>query len=112
MLDSHPSTAFFGHLPETGPWTTVGLTRGQFVAIFLVSVGLFVVIDGPLWAHLHDHHTLRLGGSYLAIPALVTIALWRNDRLTLGRWLAGNAVIGLAKLMATAALLVLLTLAR
>ena len=111
-MSSPPSATFFGTFPKTGPWTAVGLTRRQFAAIFLVSVSLFVVIGGPLWTHLHDHHAFRLTASYLAIPALVAIALWQNDRLTLGRLLAGSAVIALAKLVATAALLVALTLAR
>lgn len=49
-------------------WTTVGLTGGQFFGILLLSILLFLLLDGPAWHHLHDSHTRRILGSYGVIP--------------------------------------------
>ncbi len=102
---------FFGALPERGPWTTVGLGRGQFAAILGLSVVLFVFVGGPVWAHVHDHHFVRIAVSYGAIVPATAIALQRNGR---ARWplvLGASGVIAAVKLILTAALLVLFALA-
>jgi hypothetical protein len=103
---------FFGSLPERGLWTAVGLTRGQFATILGLSVALFVLVDGPLWAHLRDGHTTRIAVSYGVIPPAVALALHRNRSARLPLVLGASAVIALVKLLLTAALLVVIALAR
>jgi hypothetical protein len=103
---------FFGALPEHGPWTAVGLTRGQFIAILALSVALFVLVDGPVWAHLRDGHTMRIAVSYGIIPPAVAVALRRNRSARLSLVLGASAVIALVKLLLTAALLVAIALLR
>jgi hypothetical protein len=51
---------FISGLPEHGIWTAVGLSRGQFFGILLVSIGLFLLVGGPLWMHLREGHFARL----------------------------------------------------
>lgn len=102
----------FGPLPTRGIWTPLGLTRDQFVAILLLSIGLFVVVGGPVWGHVHDRHFDRIAVSYAAIPLAVALALYRNARLGVLPVLVASAVIALVKLVATAGLLVVLALAR
>jgi hypothetical protein len=103
---------FFGPLPERGVWTAIGLTRGQFVAVLTLSVGLFLLVDGPLWAHLDDRHLTRIVVSYAAIPIAVVPALHRNGALRATTVVGASAVIALAKLLLTAGLLVAIALAR
>jgi hypothetical protein len=102
---------FFGALPERGPWTAVGLTRGQFAAILGLSVGLFVFVGGPVWMHVRDHHFARIVVSYGAIVPATAAALQRNGR---ARWplvVGASAVVAAVKLVVTAALLVALAIA-
>jgi hypothetical protein len=68
-------------------------------------------MDRAAWTHLRDRHGTRLTLSYLAIPPMVAAALWRNNAFSLGRWAAASSVIALLKLVATAGLMVVLTLA-
>lgn len=103
---------FFGALPERGLWTAVGLTRKQFAAILGLSVGLFVFVGGPLWAHLHDGHLARLAVSYGMIPPAVVLAFHRNGSVRLPLVLGASAVIALVKLLVTAGLMVVVALAR
>jgi len=103
---------FFEPLPVHGPWTAVGLARGQFLAILAVSVALFVWIGGPVWAHLRTSHLGRIGWSYAAIPPLVAVALLRNGRFGWLRLLEGSALIALTKLVLTAVVLMAFALGR
>ncbi len=103
---------FFGRLPERGVWTAVELTRGQFVAILALSVGLFAFVDGPLWNHLHGSHFVRIAVSYGVIPPAVGLALHRNGAWRLPLLLGASALVALVKLLLTAGLVVLLALAR
>jgi hypothetical protein len=107
MLDM---ASLFGPLPIAGPWTALGLRRGQFLGILAFSVGLFVVVGGPIWNHLHDGHTWRLGVSYSAIPPAVVCALQCNRSLRFGRALVASGVLALLKLVVTAGLMVLIAL--
>jgi len=101
---------FFGGLPRDGVWTAVNLTAAQFAAILALSVGLFVFLDGPLWRHLHDSHTVRILASYAVIPVAVTLALLRNGALRAMSLLGGTLVIGVIKLLFTAFLVMVLGL--
>jgi hypothetical protein len=102
---------FFGSLPERGPWTPVGLTRGQFLVILGLSVALFVFVGGPVWAHLRDGHSARIAVSYGIIPVAAGIALHRNHVARPGLVLGATVVIALVKLVLTAGLLVVVALA-
>lgn len=97
---------FFGSLPIEGIWTSVGLTRGQFIVIVAVSTLLFLFVDGPLWDHLRDSHLVRIVYSYAMIPAAVAAALYWNDNTRWGLLIAGSVVVSLVKLVLTAVILV------
>ena len=109
-MSTTPPPRFFGALPEHGIWTTVGLRRGQFLAVLGVSIGLFVFVGGPLWAHVHDHHLARIAVSYGAIPVGVALALRANGTLRPALVVGGSAMIALLKLVLTAALLLIVAL--
>jgi hypothetical protein len=111
-LPSRRRTALFGPLPTRGIWTALSLTRVQFLLILGGSIALFVVVGGPLWVHLHDSHFRRIAVSYAVIPPAVSVALYQNDKARLLLILTGSAVIALIKLVATAALLVVIGLAQ
>ena len=106
------SAPFFGGLPERGPWTAVGLTRTQFVAILTLSLALFLFVGGPLWTHVRDRHFARIAVSYGVIPLATAAALQRNGAARPARIVAASAVIALVKLVVTAALLVTIALGR
>ncbi len=101
----------FGPLPTHGVWTSLGLTRGQFLSILAISVALFVLIDGPVWRHVHDRHFGRIVLSYGFIVPAVAATLYRNGYLRLGPVCGASVVIALVKLVLTAGLLVTLALA-
>ena len=103
---------FFGSLPERGPWTALGLTRGQFTVILGLSVALFVFVDGPVWTHLRDSHTIRIAVSYGIILPAVAIALRRNGSATVPLVIGASALIAAVKLLVTATLLVVVALGR
>jgi hypothetical protein len=103
---------FFGSLPKRGPWTGVGLTRGQFAGILGLSVALFVFVGGPVWTHLRDSHTLRIGVSYGIILPAVALALRRNGSASLPLVVGASALIAAVKLLVTAGLLVGVALGR
>jgi hypothetical protein len=110
---SSPNRApFFGGLPKRGVWTSVELTRGQFVTILGLSVLLFVFVGGPLGNHLHDSHFARLAVSYGVIPPAVGVALYRNGSWRLPLIVGASAVIAVVKLLLTAGLMVVFALAR
>jgi hypothetical protein len=114
-VDESPTprrSALFGPLPTRGIWTALGLTRAQFVVILAASVLLFVFVDGPLWRHLHDRHFARITVSYAFIPPAVGVALYRNGHARLLPIVVGAVVIGVIKLVLTAALLVVIAMAR
>lgn len=105
-------TPFFGSLPLDGIWTSVGLKRGQFLGIVVVTTLLFVFIDGPVWDHLRRSHFGRIVYSYAMIPPAVAAALYLNGNLRWGLLIAGTVVVGLVKLLLTAVVLVAIGLAR
>lgn len=111
-LPSQRRRALFGPLPTRGIWTALSLTRGQFFLILGGSIALFVAVDGPLWAHLHDSHFRRIAVSYAVIPPAVAVALYQNRQARGLLILTSSAVIALIKLVATAALLVVIGLAQ
>ena len=102
----------FGPLPTRGIWTSLDLTRGQFLFIIALSIGLFLFIDGPLWMHAHESHFWRIVLSYLAIPIAVTAALYRNHKARLVTVVVASIVVGLVKLVLTALILVAIGLAQ
>jgi hypothetical protein len=102
---------FFGGLPTSGVWTTLGLGRGQFFAVLALSLLLFVFVDGPVWQHVHAPHFRRITVSYAAIVPAVWAALAWNRAARLPLLLGASAVLALVKLVVTAALLVVLALA-
>ena len=102
----------FGPLPTRGLWTALDLTRGQFLAILLLSVALFTFIGGPIWLHARASHFWRITLSYAAIPAGVTAALLHNSQARLARIIVASVVISLIKLIVTALLLVMIGVAQ
>jgi hypothetical protein len=111
-MATRPRPPFLGALPDRGPWSAVGLRRGQFLAILAVAVTVFVFLGGPVWAHVHDRHFARLAVSYGVIPPLAAVALRRNGALAPASLLGATLVIALVKLVVTAGLLVAFALAR
>jgi len=109
-VEAGARTPFFGGLPERGPWTAVGLTRAQFLAILGLSIALFVFVGGPVWSHVHDRHLARIAVSYGVIPIAVATALHRNGDARPGLVLGASAIIAVVKLVVTAALLVAVAL--
>jgi hypothetical protein len=103
---------FFGAFPERGIWTALGLSRAQFFAILGGSIALFAFVGGPVWTHVRDSHFARITVSYGAIPIAVAVALHRNGKARPLTIVVASAVVALLKLVATAALLVGLALAR
>jgi len=105
------SSRFLGPLPRTGPWTPLGMSRAWFLGILAASVVGFLLIDGPVWLHLHDGHFRRIAFSYAMIPAGVLLAFGRRWRRRMGQMLAATAVIALAKLVLTAGVLAVIQMA-
>lgn len=105
-------TPFFGSLPERGVWTSVELTRGQFLTILAISLLLFLLVGGPLWDHLHDSHFARIAISYGAIPPAVAMALYRNGAARVSLIVGASALIAVVKLLLTAGLMVAFALGR
>jgi hypothetical protein len=112
MNETPKGGAFFGPLPTRGIWTALDLTRGQFLFVLLLSIALFVFVDGPLWTHAHESHFLRITVSYLAIPPAVALALHRNGKLRLVILVVASAVLSLLKLVLTAVILVVIGMAQ
>jgi hypothetical protein len=106
MSSSPPRPRFFAPLPTRGIWTSLDLTRAQFLCILLMSLVLFVFVDGPVWSHLRTSHFWRLVISYLFIPPGVALALWHNGKAHLLPMLVATAVISVIKLVLTALVLV------
>ena len=102
---------FVGPLPTNGLWTAVGLRRGPFLAILAMAIACFAVIGGPVWRNPHGDHFVRITLSYAVIVPLVLIAFARRRPFPIGQAIAAIAVIGLVKLVTTAALLAVVTLA-
>ncbi len=101
-----PHNSFFGPLPTRGVWTSLDLSRNQFVLILALAVALFAFIGGPVWNCAPGSHFWRIGLSYLAIPPAVAVALRLNGKLGIVNTLVASIVIGLIKLVLTAFLLV------
>jgi hypothetical protein len=72
---------------------------------------VFTFLGGPAWRHLHDPHLVRIGASYAAIPLGVAGAYMYNRDRRFGLALAAAAVIALIKLVATALLLMVFSIA-
>lgn len=102
----------FAPLPVHGPWTALGLGRGQFCAILLGACLLYLLVGGPLWLHLGQRDFLRIAVSYAAIPLAVAWAQRRNRTWTLTTWLAASGVVAALKLLATAGIAVVVGIAR
>jgi hypothetical protein len=103
-------TPLVGPLPVRGPWTAVGLSRGQFLAILTVAILAFAFIGGPVWRDVRGDHFARIVLSYAAIVPLVGLALRDRRPFPLGQAVAAVATIALVKLVATAVLLGVLAL--
>lgn len=104
-------SAFVGPLPTHGPWTAVGLSRAQFALILGASIGVFLLLGGPVWTHLRGDHFARITVSYGLILPGVALAMRRRHPFPIGRALAASALIGLVKLVVTAALLAIIAIA-
>ena len=104
-------TPFFGTLPVRGPWTAVGLERGQFLAVLALSLALFLFVGGPLWTHLRDGHFARIAVSYGVIPLATAVVLHRNGAARPGRIAVASLLIAVVKLVLTAGLLIAFALA-
>lgn len=98
--------ALFAPLPTNGIWNALHLGRGQFLLILSLSLAIFSFAGGPLWGHARESHFWRLSLSYLAIPAAVAWALWRNRALGWTHWIIASAVLSVIKLVLTALILV------
>lgn len=105
-MNRSPRQRLFAPLPTSGIWTSLDLTRGQFLWILLGSLLLFAFVDGPVWSHLRTSHFWRLTISYLFIPPAVALALWRNGKAHVLPLVVATAVISVIKLVLTALLLV------
>lgn len=101
----------FAPLPADGPWTQLGLGRGQFFAILAGAVLIYIFVGGPLWAHLRQNDFVRITVSYAAIPLAVAWAQRRNRTLRLTTWLVASGVLAALKLLATAGIAVALGIA-
>ena len=98
----------FAPLPVSGPWTAVGLSRGQFLGILVGACLIYVFLGGPLWLHLRQNDFVRIAVSYLAIPLAVAIAQRHSGTLRLSTWFAASGVIAALKLLVTAGIAVVL----
>jgi len=98
----------FEPLPQHGPWSAVGLSRGEFLGVLGISLGLFILLGGPLWSHLRDAHFVRITVSYAIIPLLVAVVQWRSGTLRLAAFLGATALLAATKLVVTAGLTVVL----
>lgn len=103
---------FITPLPVTGPWTSVGLTRAEFLTVLLGSTLVFLVVPTPLWTHLREGHFTRLAVSYGVIPVALSLLLARDGRLAPGVLLRGTLVLALLKLVLTTGLMMAIALAR
>ena len=106
-----PRPPLFEALPQHGPWSAVGLTRGAFLGVLAASLAVFLLLGGPVWTHLRDSHFVRIGASYAVIPLLVAAAQWRSGTLRAGAFLGATALLAAAKLVLTAGLTVVLGIA-
>ena len=97
-------------IPERGIWTAVGLTRGQFFGILFVVLLMFLLWNGPVWSHMNEAHTWRIVGSYLAVPLLVAVGLWRNRTFRIRSWLEASFLLALIKLLVTVVMFLSLAL--
>lgn len=102
----------FGPIPMTGPWTALGLGRGQFFAILVGACLLYLLVGGPLWSHLRENDFFRISTSYLVIPLAVAWAQQRRGTLRVATWLAASSVIASLKLLVTAGIAVVLGIAQ
>ena len=105
------STPLIGPFPTRGPWTAVGLPRGQFLAILAIALAGFVLIGGPVWRDPHGDHFTRIALSYAVIVPLVLLAFRRRRPFPVGLVIAAIATLSLVKLVMTAVLLALVALA-
>ena len=111
MANDTQRPRFVESLPAHGPWTPLGLGRGQFLGILALSVLLFVFVDGSVWRHVHDGHLRRIATSYLAIPVAVGAALVWNRTFTWVRVFGATIVLSAIKFVLTAVLLGVLGMA-
>lgn len=102
----------FAPLPVSGPWTALGLGRGQFFAILIGACLIYLFVGGPLWSHLRQNDFVRIVVSYSAIPIAVALAQRSNGKLRLSTWFAASSVIAALKLLVTAGIAVVLGISR
>ncbi|MBY0277212.1 hypothetical protein K2Z84_17900 [Candidatus Binatia bacterium] len=109
-MHDRPAERFrlFAPLPVSGPWTALGLSRGQFLAILVGACLIYLFLGGPLWAHLRQNDFVRISVSYLAIPLAVAVAQRHNGTLKLATWFAASGVVASLKLLITAGIAVAL----
>jgi hypothetical protein len=100
--DRSSESSFFGSFPKRGVWTALGLTRIEFFVVLAVSVALFSLVDGPIWAHPGGNHFRRIAMSYLSIPLLLVANQLIRKKFDLTALLGGSIVIGVIKLVLTA----------
>ena len=99
---------FIAPLPASGPWTTVGLSRGQFFGILIGACLIYLFLGGPLWLHLRQNDFVRIAVSYIVIPIAVAIAQRHAGTLRFSTWFAGSGIIAALKLLVTAGIAVVL----
>jgi hypothetical protein len=97
---------WFAPLPRRGIWTSLNLSRAQFLCILTGSLLVFAFAGGPVWRHAHESHFWRLLVSYLLIPPAVSWALWHNATFQWLRLVVASAVLSAIKLVLTALILV------
>lgn len=103
-IDPAVRRRFFEPLPARGPWTPLGLDRGQFLLILFSACAVYALVPGPVWRHAGTDDFLRIATSYGVIPIAVAVALYRNRRAHLGLFVAATATLAALKLLITAVL--------
>jgi len=87
------------------------MPRGWFLAILALAVACFMAIGGPVWRNPHGDHFTRITLSYAVIVPLVAVAFRHRRPFPIGAACAAIAMIALVKLVLTAVLLALVTMA-
>jgi len=81
------------------------LSRRWELAILAFCVGLFLVVNGPIWRHPFAPD-ISILASYVPIPLLVAAALLYESELTVGSFLVETLLIAILKFGVTATILI------